>query len=294
LVNSIRRYDTDTPIMMIPHSSRWQHAARTLSQQLGVLIYDDLAALRRFDRKIRLLFGQGFFPNPGNLRKQLCWLGPFERFLYVDADIVVFQSFAERMYRLQTEGFWCYSDQHLNGLAYVFKPAIVADGVLPETAVSSVFNTGFWGGRNDVFSEPQLVAALAACAKEKHYLDRSQGVSDQPVINHVVLKSGLSRVNLYRHGHDPGNWAGVSRFVQHGERLLDPNANNRPLLFLHWAGMRIEPDAPYWDVWRQARFADPSLNIPLNLPTYEKKRPLSRPARLFQRWSDRLLDKVWG
>ena len=39
-------------------------------------------------------FGEEFFRRPDNFRKQACWFGPFDEFLYLDADTVVFERIA--------------------------------------------------------------------------------------------------------------------------------------------------------------------------------------------------------
>ncbi len=29
---------------------------------------------------------------------------------------------------------------------------------------------------------------------------------------------------------------------------------NQPLEYLHWAGIRIQPGCPYWDIWEDYRY----------------------------------------
>ena len=36
-------------------------------------------------------------------------------------------------------------------------------------------------------------------------------------------------------------------------QLIDPS-NNQNLHYLHWAGIKIKPGCPYWDVWKHYRY----------------------------------------
>nr|MBA3924514.1 methionine synthase [Nostocaceae cyanobacterium] len=56
----------------------------------------------------------------------------------------------------------------------------------------------------------------------------------------------------------PGNWAGTPHFQTQGHLLLDPTVN-QTLQYLHWAGFRIQPGCPYWEVWEYYRHLNPSL-----------------------------------
>jgi hypothetical protein len=59
------------------------------------------------------------------------------------------------------------------------------------------------------------------------------------------------------------------------DRLLDPNVN-QPLQYLHWAGMKIQPGCPYWDIWEHYRY--------LNEPKAPWVAPPAKPqANLWQR-----------
>lgn len=287
-VNSIRKYDADTPLMMIPYDASSARAAKLLTQLPNVAVYDNARQCQRLLRRVRLLFGENFFPRPNNLRKQLCWFGPFDEWLYFDTDIVVFERVIEWTRSLADADFICYSDQHRSGLEHVFKPTIVSDGIFQADIAQHVFNAGMWGGRKGAVTETQLYEFLAECARDKQYLDRSRGGSDQPVFNYFVLKHLTRRVNLYQTlPGAPGMWAGNDWFVWRNEQLWD-TCVNAPCKFLHWAGIKIQPGAPYWEVWQHFRFGNPALDAPLQLPlSPAPTRSRSRPQRILQNYLDR-------
>ena len=123
-------------------------------------------------------------------------------------------------------------------------------------------------------------SAFQECAAHPEYFDFSQKTSDQPIINYTILKRVPNRFNLVRvPGCQAGNWGRSSHFQRQGNILIDPRLN-QPLKYLHWAGIRIEPGCPYWDIWKYYRYLDDP-----NPPTDP---PASKPKNRFQR----LLDKI--
>jgi hypothetical protein len=289
LVNSIRKYDAETPLLMIPYDEQSRRAARVLQQIPRVGVYDDKPRAARLLRRLRLLFGENFFPRPNNFRKQLCWFGPFDEWLYFDADIVVFEHVMEWTRYLEHADFICYSDQHLSGLEHVFKPSIVAANIFEPGIGAQVFNAGMWGAHKGVLSEKQFFEFLAECARDKFHLDRSRGGSDQPVFNYLVLKHVVHRANLFEIlPNAPGMWAGRDSFVWRDEQLWDLRVN-APCKFLHWAGFKLQPGAPYWDVWLHFRFLNASLQAPLQLPNPP---PPARPRSLALRWLRHYADRA--
>lgn len=293
LVNSIRKYDTDTPLIMIPYDAHSRRAAHVLARLPRVTVFNDRRLAARILRRIRLSFGESYFPRPNNFRKQLCWFGPFDEWLYLDADVVVFDKVIEWTRYLDGADFICYSDQHLSGLEHVFQPSIVSAHIFDAGIGAQVFNAGMWGERKGALSEPQLFEYLDECARDKRHLDRSRGGSDQPVFNYFVLKHFAQRLNLYETlPGASGMWAGRAYFVWQNEQLWDTLAN-APCKFLHWAGFKLQPGAPYWEVWLYFRLLNASMNLPLQLPdSPTRPNPRSRVRRFFRHYADRAQDVV--
>lgn len=90
LLNSIRLRDRETPIVMIPYDDNYHNIADILNRHYGVQLYEDLDFIDRLSVKLHETFGGKFFARPNQFRKQACWFGPFDEFLYIDTDIVVF------------------------------------------------------------------------------------------------------------------------------------------------------------------------------------------------------------
>lgn len=254
LLNSIRFYDDQTPIVMIPYDDNYQEIASLLSDSYNVRVYEDLEFIDRLSKRLHQTFGEKFFARPNQFRKQACWFGPFDEFLYIDTDIVVFEKIANNLDYLNHYDFLCCDYQHTGGIRNVFTQKVIEDKVFSETDLEGMFNGGFWASKKNLVSEDALYEIFTECASHPEYFDFSQKTSDQPIINYMILKRIPNRFNIVRRpGGAPGNWAGSSHFQIQDRQLIDPTVN-QPLQYLHWAGIRIEPGCPYWDVWKHYRY----------------------------------------
>jgi hypothetical protein len=254
LLNSIRLHDPEIPIVMIPYDDQYQAVAAKLNSAYGVTLYEDLQFINRLSSKLQQIFGEKFFARPNQFRKQACWFGPFDEFLYIDTDIVVFEKISNNINYLADYDFICCDYQHAGGIKNVFSPKVIEDQVFSEADLKGIFNGGFWGAKKGLFSEEDLYNTFAECAAHPEYFDFSQKTSDQPIINYMILKRVQRRLNIVQQENKgPGNWAGSSHFVVEGDRLIDSKVN-RPLQYLHWAGIRIQPGCPYWEIWEHYRY----------------------------------------
>jgi len=254
LLNSIRLRDSETPIVLIPYDESYHHAAQVLNQRFGVTVYEDLEFIQRLSVNLQQTFGDRFFARPNQFRKQACWFGPFEEFVYIDTDIVVFEKIIDNLDYFSRYDFICGDYQHKGGITNVFTPAVIEQGVFSELELQDIFNGGFWGAKRGLISEADLYETFQECAAHPEYFDFSQKTSDQPIINYMLLKRVPRRFNVVRRpGGAPGSWGGSPQFVRRGDRLFDP-IHNQPLQYIHWAGIRIQPGCPYWDIWEHYRY----------------------------------------
>jgi hypothetical protein len=254
LLNSIRLYDAQTPIVLIPYDDDYHAIAELITQKYNVEVYEDLQFIERLSLKLQQIFGDHFFARPNQFRKQACWFGSFDQFLYIDTDIVVFERIIDNLSYLANYDFICSDYQHAGGIKNVFTSKVIEAEVFSLDTCQDIFNGGFWGARKQLISESDLYEIFAECAAHPEYFDFSEKTSDQPIINYMILKRVARRFNLVRRsGGAPGNWAGSSHFVRQGDRLIDPHLN-QPLQYLHWAGIRIQPGCPYWDIWEHYRY----------------------------------------
>jgi hypothetical protein len=256
LLNSIRLYDKDTPIILIPYDNKYSEIAKLFQKPYGVEIFPDLELVERICQNVRRIFGRKVFPRPEQFRKQASWFGPFDEFLYLDTDIVVFEKIINALDYLVNYDFVNCDYQYKNGIKFLFTPKILEDKVVSPIDLKNVFNAGFWASKKGLVSEEMLYGTFNECLGRLEYFDFSSGVTDMPVFNYLVLKLIKRKFNIVRDTgiKGPGEWAGCPHFKREGNILVDPNVN-QPLKYLHWAGIKIEPGCPYYDVWEYYRRA---------------------------------------
>jgi Mannosyltransferase putative len=258
LLNSIRCYDLETPIVLIPYDENYKNILEILTRKYGVKLYQNLELVDRLSAQLHHIFGNQFFARPNQFRKQACWFGEFDEFLYIDTDIVVFEKIIDNLNYLSDYDFLCCDYQHNGGIKNVFTSKVIEDKIFTETELQDIFNGGWWASKKNIISETLLYQTFAECAAHSEYFDFSQKTSDQPIMNYTILKQVDRRFNIVRRpGGCPGNWAGSSHFVREGNQLIDPQIG-QILPYLHWAGIRIEPGCPYWDIWEHYRSLDES------------------------------------
>jgi len=283
LLNSIRLYDPDTPIVMIPYDEKYHAIAEILTESYGVKVYEDLEFIDRLSKQLHQIFGDKFFARPNQFRKQACWYGPFDEFLYIDTDIVVFEKIIDSLNFLENHDFICCDYQYAGSITNVFTPKVIENNVFSQPELKDIFNGGFWGSKKNLISESELYETFIECAAHTEYFDFSQKTSDQPIINYMILKRVPRRFNLVRKPNGgAGSWGGSPQFQRQGNILIDPYANNQPLQYLHWAGIQIEPGCPYWEIWEYYRY----LNSPKR--TQASLSPVSKNKNLWQKIKDKI------
>lgn len=271
LMSSIRRHDPDLPVIMIPFNADCQRVQQVLTEYFQVQVFPDLHLLEELTTTIGNIFPRDFLKLPNKMRKLAAWFGPLEEFLYIDTDIITFRSLVETFEFLRDVDF-LNCDFHCKGrgLSDVFSPVVVEQKIFTETALQDVFNSGFWGSRQSVFSMDKMVGLLKECAAHREYFDFSSGTTDQPIMNYLILKGAERRLNIVRaNPEEPGSWGGSAHFVERDRVLYD---GDRPLRYLHWAGTPMRPGGPYRDLWEYYRYLDYQEEIASSSGTQENSK----------------------
>ena len=267
LLNSIRRVDAEVTVILIPFDDHYQGVFGHLHHHHGVQLFPDLDLITAWTDKIGTIFPKDFLNLPNKLRKIVTWLGPLDQFLYIDADIIVFDRIAAALDYLDDYDFICCDYHHRGrGIQDVFAPLVVDQHLFTAADLQDVFNSGFWGSRKDALSPATLEAILRDCAAHREYFDFSQKTTDQPLLNYLVLKTMARRFNLVRlPDWSTGSWAGSPQFQRREWQLYD---GDRPLRYLHWAGTPLQPGGAYWDLWFAYRYwnQDPPVLPPAPPP----------------------------
>jgi hypothetical protein len=252
LLNSIRYYDSDVDIFLIPFNEQYQNVASFLKNKHNVQLFPDLELVDKFTQNIAEIFDRDFLALPNKMRKLVQWFGPLDDFLYIDTDIIVFEKIADILNKLDEYEFIC-CDYHYKGkkLSDVFSPVVKEQNIFTDEELQDVFNSGFWASKKGIFTESELYDLLRQCSQHKEYFDFTGNTTDQPILNYIILKSTTKRLNLVKESHEPGSWGGSNHFQEKDGILYD---GDRPLRYLHWAGTPMKPGGPYRQLWEYYRY----------------------------------------
>jgi hypothetical protein len=257
LLSSLRLRDPNVPVYLIPFNDDHALVAQKLADLYNVQLFPDLAFLESLTQTIGDIFPRDFLALPNKMRKLAAWFGPLDEFLYIDTDILFFTPVSETLAYLDKADFiWC--DYHFKGgLTDVFTEVVVAQQLFSPGDLEDVFNSGLWGSKKSALSLEQLYERLRECAAHREYFDFSNGTTDQPIMNYLVLSTIPKRLNIVKAnahlpgGGEPGSWGGTPHFERRGDALFD---SDRPLRYLHWAGTPMRPGGPYRDLWEHYRY----------------------------------------
>jgi len=253
LLNSIRCYNQEVPIFLIPFNDDYDQILEILNKLHGVKLFPEMKFIHQFTEKIADIFDRDFLALPYKMRKLAVWFGPLDEFIYIDTDIIVFEDIAANLNKLSEVDFFCCDYHHVNEkLRNIFSPLVKENQIFNNQELEDVFNSGFWASRKGIITEQQMYDILRECSQHREYFDFTQNVTDQPILNYLVLKLINKRYNLVKTTErEPGSWAGSQHFQEQDYILYD---QGKRLKYLHWAGISIKSGCPYWKLWKHYRY----------------------------------------
>lgn len=257
LLNSIRCHDTTTPVLIIPYDQNHQVLQSFIKQFKAVEIYDNYDFLENLMTTVNRVWNDVSKDHRINMLKKFgCWFGPFDEFLYIDTDIVVFDPIINLLDAMEGYNFLSYDYQRKTGIQDIFNDEILEKKVISSEQIDLVFNAGFFGSRKSSLSEKKLFSLIhetkqyANCFIWDYY--------DQGILNYWVIRHDIKQINYTKTDINvPGNWAG-SDYRMENYQLFN-QATGKSLSYLHWAGHNIFPGCRYWEVWNYYRHLNPSI-----------------------------------
>src|SRR6476469_3104982 len=116
-----------------------------------------------------------------------------------------------------------------------------------------MYSTAVFGlPEKELLQNRKCMIFLRECSQHREYFDFTQNVTDQPLLNYIILKLIPKRCNLVKDSAtEPGSWAGSKHFQEIDYVLYD---KGKRLKYLHWAGIQIKSGSPYWKLWKHYRY----------------------------------------
>ena len=251
LINSLEKnVGSDLPICVVPYDDNTEKSRLATQCYSQVQWFDDKALLAKWenfaseiwsahpaalaDWKARGIVGVG---RMGMHRRFCCFDGPFDQFIYLDADILAMNNFDLLFNSLDQYDFVTYDFQYKD-LSHVFAVDApnLTDVFERDRLNTEIFCAGLFASKKGLFTDQMLSDLLASLQTGEAEILYYNG-PDQSILNYMVMKSGIKAMNLARTlpaDVRTGCCVTSSHFKEQNRVLLD---HEQQLIYLHYIGV---------------------------------------------------------
>jgi hypothetical protein len=245
LLNSIEIIlGSNIPVCIYPFDDQIQQIKTEIVHRPNVFIYEDSASIQRWEKFMAAAAPERLnrkkFRLYGAHRRFCAFDGPFAKFIYLDADTLVMNSLEPIFRKLDSSDFVVYDFQFRDPTkVYNIQSPKLLEVFEKSRIDSEIFCSGFYGSKQGLFDQNTrewLVAQLQGGDAEILYA----GAGEQPLLNYMVMKTGISSYNFAWSLPD-GEATGCSVTSQHfaeQDKILYDQGNR--LTYIHYIG--IPPD----------------------------------------------------
>jgi hypothetical protein len=325
LLNSIEaNAGASMPVCIYPYDDQLTRVRQLVAARPQLSLYDDQASIQWWDEWVAQAWaahptaqqqwqaaGSQGIHRQGTHRRYCAFDGPFDRFLYMDADTLLLRPVTELFAALDRCDWLTYDFQYKD-LSHVFslEGPQLSQLFSAEQLQRQAFCSGFYASRRQVFTVAQRQALLA-------YLQQGEAAvlypmaPDQTLLNYMVMRSQLDSCNLAQTlppEQRTGNSVTSDHFTGSDQALYD---HGRPLTYLHYIGISSRlfrqlcagenVDLPYREVFLHYRYRhDPASRPPLRgrlQPYLARRWPQQLGARVpsgLKPWLKTLLSPLLG
>ena len=309
LLNSIDAIlGPETPVCVYPYDDNTAQIAAEIDRRPNVQLYDDQASIQRWDQFVRDVWdahptahqrwsqiSSDPYYRVGTHRRFCAFDGPFDRFLYMDADTLVMAP-VKPMFEQLDQSDWVVYDFQYTDPAHVYDLSSHQLGKLfpPERIQSEIFCSGFYASKKGMFAQDRrewLLSNLQNGEAEVLYIM----APDQTVLNYMVMRSQISNYNFAKRlpqSSKTGCCVTSTHFKERDHILYD---NNIRLTYIHYIGVKSRCftqvcagdniDFPYRELFLHYRY----LHEPEKRPKFiTKPKPYNQPPGLVKRFFKKL------
>jgi hypothetical protein len=254
LCESIRQYDPDLPLTVIPFNDSIA-LTREVASAYNYDLFSDHPAITAMD-----LVGAEYWPqfeHRGHAMRKFCaFCGPYERFFFLDSDIVSLTSLApyfEAFRKADVDFMWFSPD-----LNKVYHPGPVRDEMVSRYHTVA-FNSGQFMGRRGALT-PAMLGGLVATARP--YRHGFVDILEQSFINFAIDVCNVPKAAGRELVPELAVAAAAMRLQNVDGHLVinDPRTpdSGRQVSLIHWSGYKTVPLMPYRKTWLKYRLASKS------------------------------------
>jgi hypothetical protein len=294
LINSIGSVmGPEFPICIFPYDDQCDRLAMEIQDRPNVQLFTDQTVLDYWEQETKRIWDAcphakkrwaGITSDPyyrlGVHRRFGAFSGPFDRFLYMDADTILLQDISPIFHQLDSYDWITYDFQHRDvSHVYNCNSEKLLQVFTPHQIDREIFCSGFYASKRGIFSQAQLETCLTALQSGEHEI-LYEMAPDQTILNYWVMRSSLSIYNYAVElptSESTGCCVTSNHFEGHGHQLFD---RGNPLTYLHYIGLSSSlfrdlclgnnVDFPYRDLFLHYRY----LHDPQSKPDFcGKPRP---------------------
>lgn len=312
LINSIEVHaGQEMPICIYPYDDRVEKLRMLAAERPQVHLFDTQAVIDRWDHWVQQIWsqhptaaekwltvnGQPGIHRMGTHRRFCAFEGPFEQFIYMDADTLLLDS-PELIFKTLDEGIdWVTYDFQYKDLSHVFDltaqqlPILFSEKNLRE----KTFCSGFYGTHKSALTPKDIEFYLQQLAQGEAEVLYPMA-PDQTILNYFVLRKPISSVNLaltLPAEQKTGNSVTSLHFEEKEHLVFDKGVR---LLYLHYIGISSKLiarlcqgenlDVPYRDTFLYYRY----LHTPEKRPRFTGSKLSLQPKK--PSLGDRILRKL--
>jgi hypothetical protein len=210
LINSIEAImGPEFPVCIFPYDDRMAQLAEAIKDRPQVQIFADQAAIDYWDEQARRVWDTSpkakqrwaeLTSDPyyrfGTHRRFGAFSGPFDRFVYMDADTLLMSDVTPILERLETYDWVVYDFQHTDlNHVYDHKSPQLRQVFSQERLDREIFCSGFYAAKRGTFNQGQLDQMVDQLLLGEADILYAMA-PDQTVLNYWVMRSNLKSCNL--------------------------------------------------------------------------------------------------
>ncbi|MCP2729297.1 Npun_R2821/Npun_R2822 family protein [Limnofasciculus baicalensis] len=251
LLNSIEAIiGPETPVCVYPYNEDTSKIAAEIARRPHVQLYDNIESMERWDRFAKMAWdthptakqrwlqaGSATYHRFGTHRRYCAFDGPFDRFLYMDADTLLMAPVDFIFAQLNESDCVVYDFQYKDPThVYHVNSAQLNEVFAPPRIKAEIFCSGFYASKKDLFSEEQrnwLISTLKDGDADLLY----PMAPDQTLINYMMMRSNFSVYNFALHlpSNQKTGCCVTSVNFQETDYILYDKGNR--LTYIHYIGL---------------------------------------------------------
>lgn len=236
-LNSLREKNSDISIALLPFGGGTR-GIRKLQKKFKFDIFYDKTIFDECDE-----IGRKFSPNKvGLFRKLAVWMGPFDRFVYIDVASVVTNNLQIVFPYLAEFDFIASRSNVANDVRVIWRPDVLTTGILNNSQIEYAGSTNFFLSKKGALdfrrSRPLINEAIA----NSTYM--CPGAAERAMINFLLARyelkcSSLTQISSNREiPYFPQEaWAGNQLWYFDKKLNASYDGWKVAVLFIHWGGL---------------------------------------------------------